>query len=242
QTTVNLQDNETLVIGGLIQDNSTRTENKLPLLGDLPLIGKLFRSSTVNNNRNELVIVVTPHVLGPGASATQPGPPLPVPPTPAPLPTIPPARPIMVSPSTAPAGSRSPQSPSPSLEPVAPEPTPSAFANTNTYTYGQTPTNTFAGPTDPVQIFYATFSPTVLQNGTLVQVYAITTTNVNNLSIGYSGNTTSLAQISPGKWQASYNFNTVGLPVGQHNVQLTLTAKRIDGPSASVAVPISIAQ
>lgn len=242
QTTVNLQDNQTLVIGGLIQDNNTRTENKLPLLGDLPLIGKLFRSSTINYTRNELVIVVTPHVLIPGGSEAQPGPPLPAPPTPAALPTLSPLKPIPISNSPVPQRGRSQPNATPSPEPLAPVPTPSAFPETNVFTYGHTPTNTFAGPTDPVQIFYATFSPTVLQNGTLVQIYAITTTNVNNLTIGYNGHNTQLAQISPGKWQAAYNFNTVGLPVGQHNVQLTLTAKRIDGPAASVAIPISIAQ
>ncbi len=242
QTTVNLQDNETLVIGGLIQDNNTRTENKLPLLGDVPLIGKLFRSSTLNYTRNELVIVVTPHVLIAGGSQAQPGPPLPNPPTPAALPTLSPIQPIPISHSSARQRATSSKNTSPPLESLSPAPTPSAFANTNVFTYGHTPTNTFAGATDPVQIFYATFSPTVLENGTLVQIYAITTTNVNNLTVGYNGNSTQLAQVSPGKWQAAYNFNTLGLPVGQHNVQLTLTAKRIDGSAASVAIPISIAQ
>jgi len=89
QTTVHLQNNETLVIGGLIQDSIQRNVTKVPLLGDLPLIGGAFRSTQVNSTKNELVIVVTPHIVGsPGtrpAFQTQ----LPPPPVPMPLPTLP---------------------------------------------------------------------------------------------------------------------------------------------------------
>ena len=62
QTTVHLRDNETLVIGGLIQENSQRTESKIPLLGSLPLIGGTFRNNNTTSTRNELIIVVTPHI------------------------------------------------------------------------------------------------------------------------------------------------------------------------------------
>ena len=67
QTTVALRENQTLVIGGLIQDNTQRTESKVPLLGDLPLVGRLFRDETLNGVSNELIITVTPHVVTPGA-------------------------------------------------------------------------------------------------------------------------------------------------------------------------------
>ena len=73
QTTVHLQDDETLVIGGLIQENETRTTTKLPLLGDIPLVGRVFRNDNVQGQRNELIIVVTPHVVKPGAPG-MPGP------------------------------------------------------------------------------------------------------------------------------------------------------------------------
>ncbi|MCU1492224.1 MAG: hypothetical protein JWM85_3629, partial [Acidimicrobiaceae bacterium] len=66
QTTVHLQDDETLVIGGLIQENETRTTTKLPLLGDVPLLGRVFRNDNVQGQRNELIIVVTPHIVKPG--------------------------------------------------------------------------------------------------------------------------------------------------------------------------------
>src|ERR1700694_5209311 len=73
QTTVHLHDDETLVIGGLIQENDTRTTTKVPLLGDLPLVGRVFRNDNVQGQRNELIIVVTPHIVKRGA-ATLPGP------------------------------------------------------------------------------------------------------------------------------------------------------------------------
>ncbi|MDB5073548.1 MAG: Type pilus biosis protein PilQ [Candidatus Eremiobacteraeota bacterium] len=91
QTTVAMREDETLVIGGLIQDTTTRFETKIPLLGDLPLIGRAFRNDVLNRSRNELIIAVTPHIVTPGSRTLSPGPPLPGIPTPAPLPTLPPS-------------------------------------------------------------------------------------------------------------------------------------------------------
>ena len=51
QTTVHLHDAQTLVIGGLIQENTQRTESKIPLLGDLPLIGRAFRNENTTSRR-----------------------------------------------------------------------------------------------------------------------------------------------------------------------------------------------
>jgi type II secretory pathway component GspD/PulD (secretin) len=91
QTTVAMREDETLVIGGLIQDTTTRNETKIPLLGDLPLVGRAFRNEAMTRSRNELIITVTPHILTPGGRSVLPGPPLPAIPSPAPLPTLPPA-------------------------------------------------------------------------------------------------------------------------------------------------------
>lgn len=88
QTTVHLRNNETLIIGGLIQEQATRTDDKIPLLGSLPLIGGLFRNSQYSLTKNELVIVVTPHILAEGEQVPVLGPPLPGIPTPRPLPTV----------------------------------------------------------------------------------------------------------------------------------------------------------
>jgi type II secretory pathway component GspD/PulD (secretin) len=89
QTTVAMREDETLVIGGLIQDTTTRSETKIPLLGDVPLLGRAFRNETLNHSRNELIIAVTPHIITPGARNLSPGPPLPGIPTAAPLPKLP---------------------------------------------------------------------------------------------------------------------------------------------------------
>jgi type II secretory pathway component GspD/PulD (secretin) len=88
QTTVAMREDETLIIGGLIQDTTTRFDTKIPLLGDLPLVGRAFRNETLNRSRNELIITVTPHIVTPGAPFVSPGPPLPAIPAAAPLPTL----------------------------------------------------------------------------------------------------------------------------------------------------------
>ena len=92
QTTVHLRDEETLVIGGLIQESTQQTESKVPLVGDIPLIGRVFRNQQTTNTRNELIIVVTPHLLLKGTTTTIPGAANPsgmAVPTPRPLPTVP---------------------------------------------------------------------------------------------------------------------------------------------------------
>ena len=60
---VRLRDQQTLIITGVIQESDREFATKWPLLGDLPLIGQLFRSSSSNRQKNELVIIVTPTVL-----------------------------------------------------------------------------------------------------------------------------------------------------------------------------------
>src|SRR6202035_3366487 len=58
QTSVHLRDNETLVIGGLIQESTQQQVNKIPILGSLPIIGRAFRNENTTSTRNELIIVV----------------------------------------------------------------------------------------------------------------------------------------------------------------------------------------
>ncbi|HEV3086912.1 MAG TPA: secretin N-terminal domain-containing protein [Candidatus Elarobacter sp.] len=106
QTTVAMREDQTLVIGGLIQDTTTRTQSKIPLLGDLPLLGRAFRNEEMNRQRNELIITVTPHIVSPGAPNLSPGPPLPALPTAQPLPTLPPG--TTLPPRATPAASASP--------------------------------------------------------------------------------------------------------------------------------------
>ncbi|MDB5029252.1 MAG: hypothetical protein JWO66_2941 [Candidatus Eremiobacteraeota bacterium] len=252
QTTVALQEDQTLIIGGLIQESSTRNESKLPLLGDLPLVGKAFRNTSTTGTRNELVITVTPHIVVPGEPAPFSHVPLPAIPTPRPLPTLPPgtslpppraaaaAAPQAVSnPIAAPAGAPS-IAPLPPLASVAPKPlaTPAAFASANVFTYGAPPRNNFAKPTDPVQIYYATLSPTVLRSNAPVNVAAITSTNVVKVTVAGDGFRAPLAQSSPGQWVASFPLRAATQSAA--NTTLTLTAMRDDGSSAALPIPVSI--
>ena len=54
-----------MAIGGLIGNNITRDVTKLPFLGDLPIIGQLFRSSSFTKEETELIILVTPTIVDP---------------------------------------------------------------------------------------------------------------------------------------------------------------------------------
>lgn len=60
---VAVRSGETLVLGGLIRDNTTSGKSGIPLLQDLPLVGNLFGTNTSNGNRTELLVVITPRVL-----------------------------------------------------------------------------------------------------------------------------------------------------------------------------------
>jgi type II secretory pathway component GspD/PulD (secretin) len=74
-TTVRVRDGETIVIGGLALDQELIVQRKMPLLGDLPLIGQLFRSRTRSTTRTDLVVFVTPHILPTTAPAVPANPP-----------------------------------------------------------------------------------------------------------------------------------------------------------------------
>ncbi|MBB6249358.1 pilus assembly protein CpaC [Rhodanobacter sp. A1T4] len=69
-TTVELGDGETFVIGGLVSQSIMSKVNKIPLLGDLPIIGVFFRDLTYSREDKELVIIVTPHLIKPFARGT----------------------------------------------------------------------------------------------------------------------------------------------------------------------------
>jgi type II secretory pathway component GspD/PulD (secretin) len=62
-TSVAVKDGETVVIGGLITTTETQAESKVPLLGDIPGVGVLFRTTTRTKNKTELLIALTPHVV-----------------------------------------------------------------------------------------------------------------------------------------------------------------------------------
>jgi len=60
---VRVRDGQTLVLSGIIQESDRVTTSKVPLLGDIPLLGALFRSTSRNNDRRELIVLLTPQIL-----------------------------------------------------------------------------------------------------------------------------------------------------------------------------------
>jgi hypothetical protein len=252
QTTVHLHDDETLVIGGLIQQTDTRTTNKIPLLGDLPLVSLLFRNDQVNGERNELIIVVTPHLVKPGPN-NFPGPPISLMPTAAPLPTLPPNSMLPAPTGQFPTVTRSAMSTPTSAPPVAPSqflaspspspaPLPTAFGQTNIFTFGAAPQSNFAKSGDAIQIFYATLAPTVVSSGSQVSVSAITTTNVTSVKLQLGTQTIALSPIGPGQWRSVFPYPATAAPPGQSTLNATLSAMRTDGGSASIPISVNVTE
>lgn len=66
RTTVSVKSGATLAIGGLIKDEELRNAEKIPLLGDLPIIGGFFRHNKQSKVRSEIVIFLTPKIIAPG--------------------------------------------------------------------------------------------------------------------------------------------------------------------------------
>jgi type II secretory pathway component GspD/PulD (secretin) len=62
-TTVRVKDGETIIIGGLLSDNERISLQKIPILGDIPIIGALFRNKSTSIDSTEVVFMVTPRVL-----------------------------------------------------------------------------------------------------------------------------------------------------------------------------------
>jgi general secretion pathway protein D len=67
-TTVNIWDNQTIVIGGLISSATTSTKDKVPVLGDLPLVGNLFQSTSKTVTKENLMIFVTATIVDPAGN------------------------------------------------------------------------------------------------------------------------------------------------------------------------------
>jgi pilus assembly protein CpaC len=65
QTEIELQDGQSFAIGGLLDNRVTENLTKIPGLGDIPLLGKLFRSKTLLKNNSELLVLVTPELVRP---------------------------------------------------------------------------------------------------------------------------------------------------------------------------------
>jgi pilus assembly protein CpaC len=71
-TEVELKDGQTFIIGGLLDKSITDTFSKIPFLGDIPIIGKLFQSESKTKNDTELIVLVTPEIVSPLPAGTPP--------------------------------------------------------------------------------------------------------------------------------------------------------------------------
>jgi pilus assembly protein CpaC len=64
-TEVELADGQSFIIGGLLDKTMTKTFQKIPFLGDIPILGKLFQSESIAKNDAELIVIVTPEIVAP---------------------------------------------------------------------------------------------------------------------------------------------------------------------------------
>jgi general secretion pathway protein D len=69
ETTITVDDGEIVGIGGLLDDNDRRTLERIPLLGDIPVIGQLFRSRSRSRSRTNLMVFIRPTILRSAADA-----------------------------------------------------------------------------------------------------------------------------------------------------------------------------
>ena len=60
---IRVKNGHTLILTGVLQDSDNVTTSKVPILGDIPLIGSLFRDNSTQKRKSELIILVTPQIL-----------------------------------------------------------------------------------------------------------------------------------------------------------------------------------
>jgi type II secretory pathway component GspD/PulD (secretin) len=64
KTNIMVKDGKTIVLGGLFQEETQHNTSQVPLLGDIPFLGQLFRSTNDSSIRTELIVLITPHIIG----------------------------------------------------------------------------------------------------------------------------------------------------------------------------------
>ncbi|MCY7367920.1 MAG: type II and III secretion system protein, partial [Chamaesiphon sp.] len=60
---IRLRDGQTLILSGIIQESDRTSVSKVPILGDIPILGALFRSTNKSSQRQEVVVLLTPQIL-----------------------------------------------------------------------------------------------------------------------------------------------------------------------------------
>ena len=63
KTFINLKDQETAVLGGLVKETNSKVDSKIPVLGDIPIIGWLFKNSETERKKSNLIVFITPHII-----------------------------------------------------------------------------------------------------------------------------------------------------------------------------------
>ena len=68
---IRVRSGDTVVMGGLIQEETAKTQRKIPVAGDIPLLGHLFRGKFNANRKRELIIFITPRLVDSGVAAVK---------------------------------------------------------------------------------------------------------------------------------------------------------------------------
>ena len=71
-TSVSVWDGQTVVLGGLIREDVQKTEDRTPIIGDIPLVGRLFRTNVDQHIKRNLIIFVTARLVNPGGQLVNP--------------------------------------------------------------------------------------------------------------------------------------------------------------------------
>lgn len=72
QSTVLVKDEHTMAMGGLMINDRVRSVDKVPLLGDIPFLGAVFRHTRVTSERSQLLLLLTPHIVSPAPTKPKP--------------------------------------------------------------------------------------------------------------------------------------------------------------------------
>jgi pilus assembly protein CpaC len=67
ESEMSLADGQTFAIAGLVDNRVTEILSKVPGIGDIPVLGKLFQSKSFSKSKNELLVIVTPHIVHPSS-------------------------------------------------------------------------------------------------------------------------------------------------------------------------------
>ena len=252
-TTIGLKDGETLIIGGLIEDSDSRTVQKIPLLGDIPIIGRLFQDVGTTHARNELVVTVSPHIVKPGdegsvnrlsmlpittsrptVSADATLPPL--------ISSKPRSVALPINPIREDVGGISHESSFSPLPTQQPRLMPTTDVQPGAFTFGSPPRDNIVSANEAPRIFYIHAQPTTLRDSTPISLDVVTSSNVDAVTLSFpsTANIIPLKKTADGKFQLLFPFEDNSTYSSSVNVSATLVASTKSGATTSIQIPFSI--